>query len=67
MINNSLSAIPESRPAVTFSWSSVVFFAIFHALALLAPCFSPGQVWASLYFSIGYSAALASVWGITAF
>jgi stearoyl-CoA desaturase (delta-9 desaturase) len=39
MIDNSLSAIPESRPALTFSWISVAFFAIFHALALLAPWF----------------------------
>ncbi len=39
MTNNSLSAVPETRPPLTLNWVSATFFAAIHALALLAPWF----------------------------
>jgi stearoyl-CoA desaturase (delta-9 desaturase) len=39
MTNNTISAVPENKTALTFSWSSAAFFAIMHAIALLAPWF----------------------------
>jgi stearoyl-CoA desaturase (delta-9 desaturase) len=39
MTNKSLSAPPESGASYSMHWASVVFFAAFHALALLAPWF----------------------------
>ena len=39
MTNTSISTAPASSSAVRLHWVSVVFFATFHALALLAPWF----------------------------
>ncbi|HBE18779.1 MAG TPA: acyl-CoA desaturase [Cyanobacteria bacterium UBA11149] len=39
MTNNSLSVAPPGQKTLTFSWITVVFFGVFHALALFAPWF----------------------------
>jgi sn-2 palmitoyl-lipid 9-desaturase len=49
-VNTALASATDRRPALALSWTNVLFFGTFHALALLAPwCFS----WSALGVAIG--------------
>jgi sn-2 palmitoyl-lipid 9-desaturase len=49
-VNTALASATDRRPTLSLSWTNVLFFGTFHALALLAPwCFS----WSALGVAIG--------------
>ncbi|MEO1132273.1 MAG: fatty acid desaturase [Cyanobacteria bacterium J06639_1] len=58
MTSTSLSTARQGRRSTALDWPTVIFFAVFHALALLAPwCFS----WSGLAVAVGLHWLLGSI------